>query len=316
MEVEQIKTINKLLLEAAKDYWQWYYSYYNYSLANTATSIAEDIFRRTKLSYEGGEVAQVDTIQSRITYLDRLVTQREAYTELMNSKIKVSAYLWDSVMNPLDLPPEYAPVSPDILTAVSDGSLEVLVNQAKTNHPDIRKLNLKMEQLELDRRLAVEFMKPKLDVSYYMLDQPVSPEGTGNSFSIDDNYKLGVDFNIPILLRKERAKVAQMKLKLSDTQYNRDIVSRQIVNDINTAYNQLLNYEVVFQQQRTMADHYNRLMIAELLNLENGESDLFKINIQQEKLFNAQLKLIKVRAEYEMQKAFLYWAAGTNQTEQ
>lgn len=315
MEAEQIKAINKLLLEAAKDYWQWYYSYYNYRLATNATRVAEDIFRRTKLSYEGGEVAQVDTIQSRITYLDRLVTKQEAYTELINNKIKVSSYLWDSVMNPLDLPLQYAPVSVDILAPVSDGSLVELLNQAKTNHPDIRKLNLKMEQIELDRRLATEFMKPKLDVTYYMLNQPVNPEGMGSSFSIDDNFKLGVDFNIPILLRKERAKVAQMKLKLSETRYDRDIISRQIVNDINTAYNQLINYGVVFQQQRTMADHYNRLMNAELMNLENGESDLFKINIQQEKLFNAQMKLIKVRAEYEKQKAFLYWAAGTNQTD-
>ncbi|MFM7429416.1 MAG: TolC family protein, partial [Flammeovirgaceae bacterium] len=27
---EQVKLINKILLDAAKDYWQWYYSFYNY----------------------------------------------------------------------------------------------------------------------------------------------------------------------------------------------------------------------------------------------------------------------------------------------
>ena len=31
-EAEQIKLINKILLEAAKDYWQWYFSFYNYRL--------------------------------------------------------------------------------------------------------------------------------------------------------------------------------------------------------------------------------------------------------------------------------------------
>jgi hypothetical protein len=37
----------------------------------------------------------------------------------------------------------------------------------------------------------------------------------------------------------------------------------------------------------------------------------FKINVQQEKLFNAQEKWLKNIAEYEKQKAMLLWAAGT-----
>ena len=49
---------------------------------------------------------------------------------------------------------------------------------------------------------------------------------------------------------------------------------------------------------------------AEILNLENGESDLFKINVQQEKLIVSQTKLLKLKAEYEKLKATLYWAAG------
>jgi hypothetical protein len=49
---------------------------------------------------------------------------------------------------------------------------------------------------------------------------------------------------------------------------------------------------------------------AEILNLENGESDLFKINIQQEKLIQSQSKLLKLMADYEKLKATLYWAAG------
>jgi hypothetical protein len=57
--------------------------------------------------------------------------------------------------------------------------------------------------------------------------------------------------------------------------------------------------------------NYDRLLRAEILNLEQGESDLFKINIQQEKLIQSQSKWLKLVAEFEKQKAFLYWAAGT-----
>ena len=59
-----------------------------------------------------------------------------------------------------------------------------------------------------------------------------------------------------------------------------------------------------------MVDLYDRILQAELLNLENGESDLFKINIQQEKLIQSQSKLLKITSEYQKMKASLYWAAG------
>ena len=310
MEAEQVKLINKLLLEAAKDYWQWYYSYYNYRLAIRTTAIAEEIFRRVKMNFEGGELATMDTVQANITLLERQVNMQEALLTLRNSTIKVSTYLWDSTMNPVDLSLQHAPVVPSSSIVLSQNILEELMGEAKVNHPGLRKLNLKIQQLELDRRLASEYMKPRVNVSYYMLNQPFTPEGTSNTFVLDDNYKLGIDFSIPIFLRKERAKVAQTRLKITNTTYDRDITRRQIMNDIQAAYNQLLNNGVILQQQRSMVDNYNRLMSAELLNLENGESDLFKINVQQEKLFNAQSKLIKTIAEYEKQKSVLYWSAG------
>ncbi len=64
------------------------------------------------------------------------------------------------------------------------------------------------------------------------------------------------------------------------------------------------------QAQRDLVQSYERLLDAELLNLQEGESDLFKINLQQEKLIQTQTKWLKLVAENEKQKAYLYWAAG------
>jgi outer membrane protein TolC len=79
---------------------------------------------------------------------------------------------------------------------------------------------------------------------------------------------------------------------------------------VQATFNQLVNTNTLLQQQNAMASNYQRLLQGELLNLENGESDLFKINVQQEKLIQSQSKLLKLRAEFEKQKASLYWAAG------
>jgi outer membrane protein TolC len=310
MEAEQVKIINKLLLEAAKDYWQWSYAYYNYKLYNQSVVIASEIFRRVKLNNDLGEAAPIDTIQAKITLQQRLVERQEALLNFQNSGIQLSNYLWDSLSNPLQLSLDYAPVLQQDIIGVTNLELEELLNQARINHPEIQKVDVKLKQLDVDRRLAAEYLKPRLDLSYYFLNQPVDPEWN-SSFQLDDNYKFGLDFSFPLFIRKERAKLAQTKIKITSTKFERSYLERQILNQVNASYNELSNNVLIIAQQSEMVTNYNRLLQAELINLENGESDLFKINIQQEKLIQSQSKLIKLLSEYEKQKAYLNWAAGT-----
>ncbi|MBL7872798.1 MAG: TolC family protein [Cyclobacteriaceae bacterium] len=310
-QAEQIKLINKILLEAAKDYWQWYYAYYNYRLMNLNTAIAQEIFNRVKLNAEFGEASAMDTIQAKITYQQRLVEQQEAYLEFVNTGLKISTYLWDESLNPLQLSGNVAPVlvqTDGELLALT--TLEELTQQARENHPELTKLSVKLNQLEVDRKLATEYLKPKLDLSYNFLNQPIQPSGEFQSFTFLNDYKFGLDFAMPILIRKERSKLAQTKIKIRETEYARTQSEREIINQVNMIHNQLVNTNGILIQQNSVALNYQRLLNAELINLENGESDLFKINVQQEKLIQSQSKLLKLKAEYEKMKATIYWAAG------
>lgn len=310
-EAEQVKLINKILLDAAKDYWQWYYFFYNYRLLSQNSVIAMEIFRRVKLDASLGEASAIDTVQAKITLQQRIVERQESYMEFINAGIKISNYLWDTQGNPLQLSPNVAP-----LLVRDDGqmletqTLQYLTSLAKENHPDLVKLTVKLSQLEVDRKLAVEYLKPKLDLSYNFLNQPIRPNSEFQSFTFLNNYKFGLDFSMPILIRKERSKLEQTKIKIRSTGYERTQTEREIINQINSVYNQIVNTSIILDQQNAVAHNYERLLKAELLNLENGESDLFKINVQQEKLIQSQSKVLKLKAEYEKLKATLYWAAG------
>ncbi len=313
-EAEQIKLINKILLEAAKEYWQWYFSFYNYRLLERNATIAAEIFRRVKLDASLGEASAVDTVQAKITLQQRLVDRQEAYLDFINGGIKISNYLWDNADHAVQLSPNVAPVlgaaEGGILTTTT---LEELREKAKINHPELIKLNVKMSQLDVERKLALEYLKPKLNANYYFLNQPLTPQGNFSPFNFTNNYKLGFDFSFPVLIRKERAKLAQAKIKIKGTQYEISQTEREIVNQVNTVFNQLKNTNLILGQQGAIVGNYERLLNAELLNLENGESDLFKINVQQEKLIQSQSKLLKLKAENEKLKATLYWAAGVRQ---
>jgi outer membrane protein TolC len=303
---DQIKLINKVLLYAAKDYWSWYHAYYNFRLINQGVTIASEIFRRVRVNAVNGEAAPIDTVQAKITLQTRLVEQQEAILEFRNTGIMVSNYLWDEAGEPIDLSLRIAPMLGPTDVALSLQTISSLTDQARQNHPELVKFRNKIDQLEVDRQLAREWLKPRLDLNYSMLSQPTGP------IRVDplNDYKLGVDFSFPILLRKERSKLELTNLKIRGTEFEQSQTEREIVNEINAVFNEIVNTGVIIRQQGEMVDLYDRLLRAELLNLENGESDLFKINIQQEKLIQSQSKFLKMQAVYEKAKASLYWAAG------
>ncbi|MFT6972449.1 MAG: outer membrane protein TolC, partial [Roseivirga sp.] len=92
-EAERIKLINKVLLSAAKDYWTWFYSFYQFKLVTESVVISEEIYRRVKLDYSLGVAAAVDTIQAAITLQNRTTDERAAQIEFLKSGFLVSNYL-------------------------------------------------------------------------------------------------------------------------------------------------------------------------------------------------------------------------------
>lgn len=308
-EAEQVSMINKVLLDAAKEYWNWFYSYYRFRLQNRGVTVATEIFERTRLNAQLGEASAIDTVQALITLQTRIIDRQEALLSFLNAGVTISTFLWDSAGNPVDLPPNWIPVPEPEMFALSASELEALRTQARINHPELRKLSVKLLQLDVERRLNAEFLKPRLDLKYYLLNQPFDPEGNAN-FTPANDYKFGLDFSFPLFLRKERARLAQTKLKITTTEYDRMLTERQIVNNLQATYNTLVTTASVLSNQFDMVNNYERLLQAELLNLRLGESDLFKINLQLEYLLRTQEKWLKLLSDYSKQKALLYWAAG------
>jgi len=306
-EADQIKQINKILLQAAKDYWQWYYSYYNFLLMDKGSAIAEEIFKRVKQNLQHGEASKMDSLQAKIILQSRLLDRTEAQLGLQYSSLLLSNYLWDSANQPLQLSPRVAPV----MTAQDKNKLDKvtilsLVDQARQNHPELIKYKTKISQVQIERKLAKEFLKPKIDLNYYALSQPAAPKGV----DLTRDYKMGVDFSMPLFLRKERSKLALTELKLTTTQFEQQQAQREIINEINISYNQLISLMSMIAMQSEIVNMYEQLLDAEMMNLKNGESDVFKIGLQQEKLIHVQNKLIKLKADFEKTKASVYWAAG------
>ncbi len=305
-EADRVKIINKILFDAAKDYWHWFFSFYQFKLIEQNVTLSKQILERTLLNARQGEAAGIDTIQAGINLQSRLVELQEASLTRLNAELQLSNYLWSDEKEPVLLQSSMPAMTQLDSADIGDAMVDSLVSVATANHPELASIAAKINQAELEKSLAREMLKPQLDLNYYALSQPTA----SRTFDLKNDYKWGVDFSIPVFLRKERSKLALADAKITSARLQKLQSQREIINRIRMQFNQYQNSKKIITQQRAITDLYEKLVSAELTNLENGESDLFKINVQQEKLIQAQVKLLKSHSELQKEKVALFWAAG------
>ncbi len=309
-EAEQTKEINKILFTIIKDYWNWYLFYQQMQLMDQAIDLAQNLFDRTIIDFEFGEAAVVDTLQAKINLQKRTVDFRKTQLEYEISKLNLSKHLWSENLIPIELLPNVLPDSSTLFSTPQDSELKDAIEFAMTSHPEIGKLQGKRNQLDADLKWGKESLKPQIDLSYSLIDAPLDPNFNGGSVDFGENYKMGIDFSFPILLRKERGKLQQTRLKLQSNEYEIAQSQIEIKNEVLGAYVQSNTFQDLLLQYLGVSQNYRRLLDAEIINLQNGETDLFKLNIQQDKYIEAQTDYYEAFTKWEKSKAEYYHITG------
>jgi len=308
-QAEQVKQTNKILLTIVKSYWEWYFAHQKFMLMQQSQEIADELFRRARLDFSFGEASAVDTVQALITLQSRVTDFEKAKLKLTQTSLLLSIHLWGPNGTPIEIAENTKPLYTDNFGIVpSTEAIEELLGWASTNHPEIQKLTTKKNQLEIEKKWNKESLKPELNLSYSLIDSPIKYNGF-KSPNFDD-YKFGVDFSVPLLLRKERGKLQKTKLYIESTNYSLFQKQQEIAAEIRSSYAELITSQRLSTQYKEMAQNYQRLLNAEIFNVENGESDLFKLNIQQDKYLEAQRKYFDADLKYQKLKATLPYVIG------
>ncbi|TGE16548.1 TolC family protein [Hymenobacter elongatus] len=316
-EAERRGALNKLQLQAAKDYWDWTLSYQRQELLRQNAELAEVRFRAVRERVRLGDLAAIDSVEALTELQNRQAQLIQARVQWQNATLQLSNYLWDEQQQPRELPADVRPQAlpgPAGWQPLPPDSLAALTELARQLHPDLQKSRAKLVQLGVERRLLANKLLPKLTLDYNLLQagQPFNPE-TGASFQgtyLQNNYKLGVSFAYPLLLRQERAKLQLNRLKLSETELVLQQDTRNIQTGVETVANdwEALREQLVLQEQVVL--NAGRLRQGEQIRFENGESSVFLLNTREASLVAARVKLVELQAKYAQTRATLRWAAG------
>ena len=304
-ENERQIILNDLLYNASKAYLEWQKNYYFRTVLEENIELANTYLENTKLSFEGGEKAAMDTLEAFILYQDaRNYFQKNEFI-LNGARQKVENYLWYEEA-PISLQPSTKPE--DYRNEKFQIETNAKISNLVDNHPLIQSYINKQSYFEIEQKLKREKLKPKLKAKYNPLLSTEDNLAPNFSFS---NYKWGIDFSMPLFLRSERAGIQMGEIKIAETVLDIQNKRNELTNKIENSLQQqsILNEQITLSQQNL--EGYRLLLEGENEKFRLGESSVFLLNKRQEKYINGRLKLIELNIK--LQKEILNYLYYTNE---
>ena len=295
--------VNQVLSDATKVYFEWW-------KAAQERLLYEEILENAVIRYNGvvrqvetGYKAAIDSVEAGIAVKSRRLSLKQARLDFVKKRLELSNFLWiDGV--PLELKNNTFPEN-GLLDNI-DTSLEIMGQSLDLftieNHPKILAMQLKMEQLDVDRDLKANKLLPKLDVGVDLLTPDFDD---GDSYTIS-NYKAAATFSFPIFLRKERGDLALAELKLQDAAFDLLATGIQIENKIKANFNEIASYDEQTELASDIVTSAAQLLYAEERRFQLGNSSIFLINTRENKLIEYSVKQLEISVKLLNAKASLF----------
>jgi outer membrane protein TolC len=307
-KVDRQLMVNNILFEASITYFNWLKAYNEKKLYESFLNNAAIRLDGIKQSFESGERPAIDTLEAGITLNSRKLELEKARITYIKSSLALSNYLWLQDNTPVELQDN---VIPDVNTSqIVEDALDItqfdMDSLSLDNHPKIQSLGYKLRSLELERRLKLNDLLPKVDLQYNFLSPTIDQMRSFNTTT----YKSGLNISFPLFLRKERGELKLAKLKFDNLEFEIQGTRVTLKNKIDAINQELRSFENQTDFTNTIVSDYETMLAAEERKFFLGESSLFLVNSRESQLINAKLKAISLENSFFNAKANLFNVLG------
>ena len=283
----------EVLYEASMSYANWKRSY-------DEVKLYETYLKNALIRYEGvskliaqGDKPAIDSVEAGIAVTTRKLNLEDAQLKFTKARLELSNYLWYENNLPLEVKEELQPEKTLAITIKETLQVNELSSFSLDNHPKIKALDAKIDLLKVEKQLKANALLPKMDLSYNYLSEP----STIDQYRMED-YKIGLNFSIPIFLRKERAGLKLAKLKIQDSQLSLQFERKSLENKLKSQQQEIISLQKQQTYNSQLVQNFNQLLTAEDRLFGMGESSLFLINSRENTLVSSQLNAIGLENRY------------------
>lgn len=307
-QVDRQLMVNNILYQASVTYFNWLKAYNEKKVYESFLTNAAIRLDGIKQSFELGERPAIDTLEAGIVLNSRKLELEKARITFIKTSLELSNYLWLGNNTPVELQEN---VVPDLNTVqIVEDVLNInqfnLSNFNIEEHPKIQSLSYKLQSLEIESRLKLNELLPRVDLQYNLLSPSADQIRSFNTSS----YKSGLNISFPLFLRKERGNLKLAKLKLDTLEFEMQGTRVTLENKIDAINQELMSFKSQTEFINTIVNDYRTLLAAEERKFFLGESSLFLINSRESKLIDARLKAISLENSYFISQANLFNVLG------
>jgi outer membrane protein TolC len=294
---------------AARTYWAWVAAGQRVQVTKQLLRLATERTDAIRRGVELQAIAAIDVEDNRRLIAQREVNVARAERALQKAALDLSLFLRDGEDRPI-VPenrrlPERLPSPKDPGLSPLDGDTVVALKQ----RPELRRFQLLIDRVEVDRRLAENQTLPNLD-----LVVEGARSASENPYVDPDRTELfvGGELKLPAQRRDARGRVEQATAQLSrlrlEEQFGRDRVINEVA-DIRSAI------EAAFRQLTGVREAVRlggELVTAEKRAFDVGRSDLLRIQLREQQLAESQLLEIDTLLDFWSAQADYRAALGSD----
>jgi outer membrane protein TolC len=306
-QLEQDLMLNQLIFDASVAYYDWFKAYSNYVVYEEAVVNARERLENVRGLSEFGDKPFIDTLKALIFLQERQLSLEQTRLELANKRALLEVFLWQDGFIPLELDSTLTPeLFSEFSTSVPPLISRQVIDTLALNHPEFLMSQNKVDIAKIDYRLSREQLKPNVQLKYNALST------NGNQTPFADyslsNYNWGVTLSYPIFTRKQRAKVRLTGLKLEAQETKLELKSAELAYKIQSSFNVWSSTADQYDIYNKSIQNYTDLLASEIILFEIGEGSMFLVNLRDQELIDAKLKLIKIAVQNKLGEVWYDYA--------
>jgi len=315
-EAERRLIVNNVLYDGLVAYLNWAKDFKQYTVISDLIRVNEQRLRIVRIEYEQGARAALDTVEVW-AQLNSLQQQEQALQmQFQNSGLEVASYMWLEGDVPLPWDGTILPDTNCLVKQFAEINMlqaDSLINVARQQHPKLQMLQKKLDVLAIEKRVKTQDLLPKLDLKANLLQKKYDLPKDISTLYMQQNYKVGFDFRMPLFLREARGAVQTTQFKIIETNYELDNTQLQLELKVKSYYNEWVSLKRQLGFFQASYSNNYKLYRGEEARFNIGESTLFVMNSRENKLLETKQKLIELQMKWQKSYVGLLWATGVLQ---
>lgn len=279
---------------ATAGYYGWLAAGERLRLSEALLRVARERMDTLKTQSESGLIARIVLTDNRRLIVSRELAMVQARRRFEAAGLALSLFYRDGQENPTVATRDRLPPSLPIPVGPEASLLQQDLQRSLTVRPELKRLSLTQEKLEVDQRLARNQLLPNLDAGV-----------SANRDYGDRRYKdqtetevqVGVELRVPLQRREAKGRVAEIESQLEQITHEQRFARDRIQTEVRDSFSAWSAAHEQTLQARLNVELAVELQEAETERFMRGATDLLALQLREQAAFDAQVSAVDIDAD-------------------